>query len=118
MQSARMEDRPLPVGGWVALDGHLEPREPRQSHLGAKSQHVPGLALLDPPEVQRLAHHESVGVPAASTQPDTSYEPVEKSTGLPCEGERVPPTFTADTLDDPPQGLGGSVASARSRSSV
>ena len=70
-QAVRVEQRPLAVAGAPAPPGvvrlgvHLQPGQTRQPHLRAQPQQTAGLDLLDPPEVQRVAHPQPCRVPAA-----------------------------------------------------
>ena len=73
--------------GVIAFHRQLQPRESRQSHFGAQSQQLVGQSLLDPPEVDRLAHAKVPVVAAAAPQSHAAHHAVEESTHLPGERE-------------------------------
>lgn len=63
------------------------------------------LDLLDPPEVERVADPEPLGVASATAQSHPADEPVEPAAYGPGQWEGVPAVLTADALDDLPQGV-------------
>ena len=95
-QPARVEQRALDVRralgrAVVGLDAQLQPGQAGQPHLGPQPQQPPGLDLLDPPEVQRLADVQPVRVAPAAAQADAADEPVEQPRTRQASGNEYQP---------------------------
>ena len=110
-QTPRVEPRLLPEDAatlLVLLHGQVEPRQPRQPHLGPQPQELPVRSiddLLDPPPVDGVADPQVVRVAPASQQPGAAAEDVEPAADLPGQRPRVPAVGAADALDHRPQRL-------------
>ncbi len=100
--AARHETGPLgdPCAAVVERFGDpFEPRVARESHLGVEPEQVL-LDRLDPPEVERLADGDLVGVASTAAQPGTADELVDDTPDRPQRPEPVPAAGAADAADD------------------
>jgi hypothetical protein len=100
-QAAGIEDRGLPDDGGRAVRLHLElqPRAPRQLHLGHEAQHPWRLHSLDAPEVQHIPGEHALGIAPPPPHADAAREQIEEPAEPPQPVGEIPAGRAADAPD-------------------
>src|SRR5512138_3212656 len=79
---------------WLRLE--LYPSLTGQFHLGAQTQQPIFFHILDPPEIERLARPDLVGMTPAAPQPHPADSFVEPAAHAPCPIHVQPAAFAAN----------------------
>ena len=96
----------------------LQPRRARRLHLGAQAHETVGLDRLDPPEVERVARAQVVGVAPAAPHARPADQPVEQAAQPPEPVGVVPAAPAADAGEGGEHGGGAAVETTWRRSTI
>ena len=79
----------------LGMHVELQPAAARHLHLGTQPDQVVRFDGLNPPEIQRLAHAQTVGISPAAPHADAAHQPIEQAAYVPHPVHVEPATAAA-----------------------